>query len=286
MIPVATLHRIATIDERYQSYNVEMAEVIGGNFWKPYGRGIGSVMYAGGRLLYLRGTVLTAQALDPGTGHLTGDAEVIASEVGYDLSTWRGLFTASDRLLIYSSGGLGDGKLQWFSATGEPKNTVTDSMFEGLALSPDGSKLLEITNPGGDLLLAIVNGSTRTKLVPQGNNTAPVWSPDGRRVAFNHIGSPGLGQVVLQSADGSGAFAVVHGESIWQNPTDWSPDGKYILYERGEPGTANGGRCRRTGQASRFRSRNPRCGCAMGISRRTASGSRLRRAAMPATKST
>ncbi len=24
------------MDERYQSYNVEMAEVTGGNFWKPY----------------------------------------------------------------------------------------------------------------------------------------------------------------------------------------------------------------------------------------------------------
>jgi hypothetical protein len=24
----------ATVDERYQSYNVEMAEVIGDNFWK------------------------------------------------------------------------------------------------------------------------------------------------------------------------------------------------------------------------------------------------------------
>ena len=33
---VATLRRVATVDERYQSYNVEMAEVIGGNFWKPY----------------------------------------------------------------------------------------------------------------------------------------------------------------------------------------------------------------------------------------------------------
>jgi heparanase len=33
---VATLRRIATVDERYQSYNVEMAEVIGGKFWKPY----------------------------------------------------------------------------------------------------------------------------------------------------------------------------------------------------------------------------------------------------------
>ncbi|MFL5254380.1 MAG: hypothetical protein ACJ8AI_16060 [Rhodopila sp.] len=27
---------ITTIDERYLSYNIEMAEVIGGNFWKPY----------------------------------------------------------------------------------------------------------------------------------------------------------------------------------------------------------------------------------------------------------
>ena len=27
---------IATIDDRFESYNVEMAEVIGGKFWKPY----------------------------------------------------------------------------------------------------------------------------------------------------------------------------------------------------------------------------------------------------------
>ena len=32
----STLPAIATTDERFQSYNVEMAEVIGGNFWKPY----------------------------------------------------------------------------------------------------------------------------------------------------------------------------------------------------------------------------------------------------------
>ena len=34
----ATMPRIATVDERYQSYNVEMLEVTGGNFWKPYGQ--------------------------------------------------------------------------------------------------------------------------------------------------------------------------------------------------------------------------------------------------------
>jgi hypothetical protein len=33
----ATLARLGTVDERYQSYNVEMVEVTGGRFWKPYG---------------------------------------------------------------------------------------------------------------------------------------------------------------------------------------------------------------------------------------------------------
>ena len=29
------LRRVASIDPRFQSYNVEMAEIVGGNFWKP-----------------------------------------------------------------------------------------------------------------------------------------------------------------------------------------------------------------------------------------------------------
>ncbi len=30
------MQRIGTVDERFQSYNVEMLEVTGGMFWKPY----------------------------------------------------------------------------------------------------------------------------------------------------------------------------------------------------------------------------------------------------------
>ncbi|WP_407147725.1 hypothetical protein [Bradyrhizobium sp. ORS 86] len=33
---VATMPRVATIDPRFQSYNIEMVEVTGGRFWKPY----------------------------------------------------------------------------------------------------------------------------------------------------------------------------------------------------------------------------------------------------------
>jgi hypothetical protein len=35
-IAPSTLPRIATVDERFQSYNIEMVEVTGGRFWKPY----------------------------------------------------------------------------------------------------------------------------------------------------------------------------------------------------------------------------------------------------------
>src|SRR5215475_3667875 len=33
----SNMPRVATIDERFQSYNIEMVEVTGGAFWKPYG---------------------------------------------------------------------------------------------------------------------------------------------------------------------------------------------------------------------------------------------------------
>ncbi len=36
-IAPASMPRICTVDERFQSYNVEMNEVTGGRFWKPYG---------------------------------------------------------------------------------------------------------------------------------------------------------------------------------------------------------------------------------------------------------
>jgi heparanase 1 len=35
-ISPATMPRIGTVDERFQSYNIEMVEVTGGRFWKPY----------------------------------------------------------------------------------------------------------------------------------------------------------------------------------------------------------------------------------------------------------
>ena len=46
VIPAA-MKRIGTIDERFQSYNVEMLEVTGGKFWKPYGPELDALLLKG-----------------------------------------------------------------------------------------------------------------------------------------------------------------------------------------------------------------------------------------------
>src|SRR2546429_197497 len=42
----ATMSKLGTIDERYQAYNIEMLEVTGGKFWKPYGPDLEAILRA------------------------------------------------------------------------------------------------------------------------------------------------------------------------------------------------------------------------------------------------
>src|SRR6476469_2101821 len=55
----STMPRIGTVDERYQSYNVEMLEITGGKVWKPYGPELDAV---------LRQSVPTAKQSDAPSG--------------------------------------------------------------------------------------------------------------------------------------------------------------------------------------------------------------------------
>jgi len=46
-ITPGSMQRIATVDDRYQSYNVEMLEVTGGRFWRPYGPEFDAILKEG-----------------------------------------------------------------------------------------------------------------------------------------------------------------------------------------------------------------------------------------------
>ena len=60
---------------------------------------------------------------------------------------------------------------------------------------------------------------------------APVWSPDGRRIAFLSRRDGGK-EVYVMSADGSGQRRLTRDASVPAAPA-WSPDGRKIAFEGG-----------------------------------------------------
>jgi Tol biopolymer transport system component len=201
-----------------------------------------NAVIAGGKLLFLRGTTLLAQDFDLGNLRLKGEPAAIASNVAYDVGVWRGIFSVSETgVLVYSGGDPSGHRLLWFSAAGQPEQEVSSakhSYYSSVALSPKGTRIAETIDPTADLWVTDLNGGGRIRLTAD-RTSNPVWSPDERQVAYAHIDDSGVPKTLVRAADGTGNEQVLSPEPIWQTPTDWSPDGRYILYDRGDPGTAH-----------------------------------------------
>jgi Tol biopolymer transport system component len=64
----------------------------------------------------------------------------------------------------------------------------------------------------------------------EGTNANPVWSPDGKRIAFRSNRDGRVG-VYIQNADGTGSAEELTKIDTGQGyPFSWSPDGNYIVF--------------------------------------------------------
>jgi Tol biopolymer transport system component len=124
------------------------------------------------------------------------------------------------------------------------------------SFSPDGRRLAatdsgyrvgayEYANPQTKLFTMNVDGSDRRVLFesPSAPALGPVWSPDGRRIAFGvgvnqpRPGRFGPAQVALVSPDGTGFRRLTpDDEGNYQFPS-WSPDGKRLVLRVANPTT-------------------------------------------------
>jgi serine/threonine protein kinase len=209
---------------------------------RPLTRVQSNAVYSGGFLLFAHGDQLMAQPFDPSTGTLSGDAQSVVSGVIDDVSTWHMDASVSNNgLLVLGSGGTADWQLLWFDRTGKQIGLVASKLtnLQNTRISPQGDRLaLGIDTGINDIWVLDLARGIRTRLTfGPVQNTFPVWSPDGKWIAYNSDRN-GHATIYRKPSDGSGAEELLLTDDQVVVPTDWSRDGKTLLYSRGPVGNS------------------------------------------------
>ncbi|MDQ3256192.1 MAG: hypothetical protein M3R15_20235, partial [Acidobacteriota bacterium] len=203
-----------------------------------------SAVYAPpGYLLFRRAGTLLAQAFDPQKLELTGEPFPLPEQVGVAAGTFYTYLTISQNgVLAYHTGNSEKAQLAWFDREGKQVG-VTGSLgdYYNLALSPDGKRVaFDSVDPqtmNRDVwLLELARGTPMRFTFDPATDWFPVWSPDGSRIVFssNRNGPTDLYQ---KGASGTGSDELLLKSSNAKVPTDWSPDGRFILYRSQDPQT-------------------------------------------------
>ena len=199
--------------------------------------------FASGHLLFLRDQTLMAQPFNPTRLEVTGDPAPIAEHVGMNGATARPLFSVSENgSLVYQAGETSGGwNLLWWSKDGTQTGSIArPDRYILPRLSPDGTRLAVMIFTGakgsGDIWVSDLVRGTSTRLTfGPANQSAPIWTPDGKTI-FYSSSAKGLPHIYAKSADGSGPERVVlETNDAVEIPGSFSPDGRYLAYERHLP---------------------------------------------------
>jgi Tol biopolymer transport system component len=161
----------------------------------------------------------------------------LAEQIGQSNPPSLKLFSVSaNGVLAYRSGGAMVTQLAWFDRAGKPLDQVgPPATYSTPRLSPDQKRLaVERADPQTlslDLwLFDLVRGGTPSRFTfDPASEGYPVWSPDGARIAFGSL-RDGLMNVYQKLSSGAGEEDPLLKSGEAKYPTDWSPDGRFLLY--------------------------------------------------------
>lgn len=190
------------------------------------------------RLLLYRNEALQAVAFDAEKLEMNGSIEEINRQPLYlPASGALGASASSAGEVAYAvSSGEGTALLAWVdSNSGAQKMIGQDRLgIQNLAMAPDGKHFAAqvVTRSGSEIWVADADRVVMTRLTRGGfDATGPVWSPDGKFVAFSSSAS-GSQAVYLQPADASKAPELFFTQTDHDfGVRSWSNDGHSMLLE-------------------------------------------------------
>jgi len=197
---------------------------------------LSGAIYAQDRFLFVRDAALYAQTLDLKNFVLTGSPAALADGVVVDLGVWHATFTASEtnQMIFQTGSSMARSRMEWVDRQGKHLSYVGDNaIYQSPRLSGDAQRILvNMGDPAGDIWLFDSSGTRKSRLTFEGSsNSEGVWSPDNSRFAFS-MGLPMRFKMAIRPLNGSGNETVLQDTPDNDSPTDWSPDGRYILSER------------------------------------------------------
>jgi eukaryotic-like serine/threonine-protein kinase len=187
-------------------------------------------------LVWQREGKLVAQEFDPDTLKLLGEFRTISDQVAASAPIGHMIADASANGLLLFSTVNTVSQFTWFDRAGKRLGTLGEpGGYENFSLSPDGTGVVAARDkPGGtDLwLLETERGLANRFTDLPGNNNYPIWSPSGDTIVFRSLIS-----MVRKEATGTDDVGRLTESTNNQYPSDWSRDGKWLLYYQNSPST-------------------------------------------------
>jgi eukaryotic-like serine/threonine-protein kinase len=196
-----------------------------------------------GYLLFWRAGTLLAQAFDQQKLALTGEPFPIAEQVGVtEAGGFLTYVTVSQNGVLASHPGSSEKvQLAWFDRGGKQTGVISSrAEYRNPALSPDGKRMaFDSIDPqmvNRDVwALEFARGTTSRLTSDPATDSFPVWSPDGSHVVFSSNRNGLSSDLYQKAASGAGSDELLLKSGSPTVPTDWSQDGRFILYQSIDP---------------------------------------------------
>ena len=200
---------------------------------------------APGYLVWMQNQTLVAQRFDDGSLALSGDPVSVAEEVGRAPNApLRAAFWAEAGLLTYFvKPEAARTTIAWIGRDGKKlEDASPGDTIRSLALAPDATRMAiertESSQTNWDVWLREFRTGITTRLTfDPADDSNPVWSPDGKMIAFSSNRDGGVLQLYRKPASGAGTEERLTEGGNPKTVLDWSHDGRYLLYREDNPQT-------------------------------------------------
>ena len=189
-----------------------------------------------GHIAFARSGAMFVAPFDLDRLEITGDAVEVLDNVEQQWSSGSSTWDVSrNGVLAYLPGGLWSTKRSVVrvsrDGTVEPI-PVEKGAYLSATISPDGEKLAMTVFENGrtNVVIRDLSRGTDVRLPSEDVNTWPLWSPDGREIAFTsaRLGPWDIYRFAIDG--GTKPVPLVEGDPD-QIPLDWSEDGRFIVWQ-------------------------------------------------------